>query len=80
VLVASRLLTSSKYYYFYIYVLLLTWLKLCVLRQVWGAVCARPGEAQTVQIIHKGAHLCPVSETKLRGELQITDLVPSVRD
>ena len=34
----------------------------------------------TVQIIHKGAHLCPVSETKLDGKLQITDLVPSVRD
>ena len=33
-----------------------------------------------VQIIHKGALLCPVSETKIRGMLQNTDLVPSVRD
>ena len=33
-----------------------------------------------VKIIHKGALLCPVSETELWRELQNTDLVPSVRD
>ena len=37
-------------------------------------------EDALVQIIHKGALLCPVSETKIRGMLQNTDLVPSVRD
>ena len=33
-----------------------------------------------VKINHKRALLCPVSETELWGELQNTDLVPSVRD
>ena len=33
-----------------------------------------------VQINHNGALLCPVSETRLWGELQNTNLVPSVRD
>jgi len=33
-----------------------------------------------VKINHNGALLCPVSETKLKEKLQITDLLPSVRD
>ena len=40
----------------------------------------RTDRAKVVQIIHQGALLCPVSETKIRGMLQNTDLVPSVRD
>ena len=50
-------------------------------RVVWPSRCwARPVHG-CVQIIHKEALLCPVSETKLWGELQnTTDLVPSVRD
>jgi len=44
-----------------------------------GKPCERYDDV-SVKINHKGALLCPVSETKLRGELQVTDLVPSVRD
>ena len=40
----------------------------------------RSSQSQGVKIIHKGALLCPVSETKLWRELQNTDLVPRVRD
>ena len=45
-----------------------------------GVGLGEEDKEEDVQIIHKGALLCPVSETKIRGMLQNTDLVPSVRD
>ena len=47
---ASRSSTFSENIYSIFYVPMLTLLKLCALRQVWGAVHTRPGEAKTAHL------------------------------